>query len=408
MALPVGGGEPTIIMTTPAPAIDARALARTGADALRRGDCLAARCAFERILAAGMADAAACLGLALACMGLQQYAAAQAAVDRALEIEPANLRALMLKADHLAREGDERAASSFYLAAVKAAPPAERLPLDLRAEVARAQRLCEHYAARFEATLRDRLLAGGLDARPAAARFARSLDILFGRRKIYYQQPRYYYFPELPQVQFYPRDAFPWLDRVEAATAAIRDEFLKAFEDPSRFGPYVEGDPRRPHNEQQGLLNSPDWSAFYLWREGKVVAENAARCPATMEALSGAPLSCVTNRSPSVLFSVLRPGCRIPPHTGMVNTRLICHLPLVVPPDCGLRVGNESRTPVEGKAWIFDDTMEHEAWNSSDRVRAILLFEIWRPELSAEERSLVTAMFEAIDAHAGERVAWQI
>ena len=93
---------------------------------------------------------------------------------------------------------------------------------------------------------------------------------------------------------------------------------------------------------------------------------------------------------------------------GFVNTRLICHLPLIVPASCGLRVGNETRTPIEGKAWLFDDTMEHEAWNDSDQTRVILLFEIWRPELTAEERRLVSAMFEAIDAHSGEKAAWGI
>jgi aspartyl/asparaginyl beta-hydroxylase (cupin superfamily) len=156
------------------------------------------------------------------------------------------------------------------------------------------------------------------------------------------------------------------------------------------------------------MLNNPNWSAFYLWQEGKVVQENAARCPATMNALDAVPLSRVKNRSPSVLFSVLRPGARIPPHTGFVNTRLICHLPLIVPRDCGFRVGNDARTPVEGKAWVFDDTMEHEAWNGSEQIRAILLFEIWRPELTEEERALVSAMFEAIDALGGEKAAWQI
>jgi aspartyl/asparaginyl beta-hydroxylase (cupin superfamily) len=83
-------------------------------------------------------------------------------------------------------------------------------------------------------------------------------------------------------------------------------------------------------------------------------------------------------------------------------------LPLIVPPGCGFRVGNETRIPVEGKAWVFDDTMEHEAWNQSDQIRAILLFEIWRPELTEEERRLVATMFEAIDALGGERAAWQI
>jgi len=52
--------------------------------------------------------------------------------------------------------------------------------------------------------------------------------------------------------------------------------------------------------------------------------------------------------------------------------------------------------------------MEHEAWNDSDQTRVILLFEIWRPELTAEERRLVSAMFEAIDDHSGEKAAWGI
>jgi len=110
----------------------------------------------------------------------------------------------------------------------------------------------------------------------------------------------------------------------------------------------------------------------------------------------------VRGRSPSILFSLLRPGARIPPHTGEMNTRLICHLPLIVPPDCSFRVGNDTRATVEGRAWVFDDTIEHEAWNGSDRTRVILLFEIWRPELTVEERGLVSAMFEAIDAYNDE------
>ena len=387
---------------------DARALAQSGVEALRRGEPRKARESFERIVAAGQADAATCLGLAYACRSLNEHSAAHAAIDKALALEPRNLRALILKADHLAAEGDERAASSFYMAAVKSAPPPDQLPLDLRQELSRAQAMCQRYAARFEAYLMERLIGRGLVERPSTARFMRSLDILAGKRKVFYQQPQYYLFPELPQVQFYNRDDFPWLDGVEAATADIRAELDEVLKDPSKLKPYVQGDARRPNYDPQGMLNNPDWSAFYLWQEGKIVQENAARCPATMAALAAVPLSRVKNRSPSVLFSLLRAGARIPPHTGFVNTRLICHLPLIVPRDCGFRVGNDTRTPVEGKAWVFDDTMEHEAWNGSDQIRAILLFEIWRPELTEEERGLVSAMFEAIDALGGEKAAWQI
>jgi len=390
------------------PSHDTHTLAQSGIEALRRGDARSARELFERLVAAGQADASACLGLAYACGRLNEAAAAHAAVDRALALEPRNLRALILKADHLAAQGSDRAAASFYQTAVRIAPPAAELPADLRAEVLRAQERCADYAARYEAFLRERLRDAGLTAGACSARFAQSLDILFGKKTVYFQQPRYYFFPELAPIQFFDRSAFPWLDAVEAATAEIRAELMDVMQDTSRFEPYVKGNPLRPHHDQKGMLNNPDWSAFYLWKDGEIVAGNAARCPVTVRTMEGVPLTRVKNRSPSVLFSLLRPGAHIPPHSGLANTRLICHLPLIVPRDCAFRVGNEVRVPVEGKAWVFDDTIEHEAWNSSNQIRVILLFEIWRPDLSAEERGLVSAMFDAIDAYSGDKPAWEI
>jgi aspartate beta-hydroxylase len=167
------------------------------------------------------------------------------------------------------------------------------------------------------------------------------------------------------------------------------------------FKPYLERNARLPHTDAHGLFENPAWSAFYLWKHGELVADNAARCPRTVAALRDVPFAAVRNRSPSVIFSLLLPGAHIPPHTGEANTRLVCHLPLLVPEKCHLRVGNETRPVVEGQAWVFDDTIEHEAWNGSDRTRVILLFEVWRPELTDKERTQVRAMFEAIDAYGG-------
>jgi len=127
-----------------------------------------------------------------------------------------------------------------------------------------------------------------------------------------------------------------------------------------------------------------------------------------MAALANTPLCRVPQRSPSILFSLLKPGAHIPAHHGLVNTRLIGHLPLIVPGKCTFRVGNDVRDWVEGKAWAFDDTIEHEAWNHSNGTRVILLFDIWRPELTEEERGLVVSLFEAIDAHSGTKPEWEI
>lgn len=390
------------------PDADANALIQAGVLALRGGDFVAARQSFERVVAAGRADGAVLLSLAHACGASGDTEAALAAVDAALAREPRNLRALMMKADHLASTGQGPAAAAYYQAVVKAAAAAPQLPADLQQAAARARAQCERYAKEFEGHLQARLGEVAAAQGPSSARFTQSMDLLFGKKQVYMQQPRLYYFPELPQIQFYPRDSFGWMDRVEAATADIREELLSVLDEPSAFEPYVQGSPNRPAGAQGGMLNNPDWSAYYLWQNGAPVAEHVARCPRTMRALAEVPLAQVPGRSPSVLFSLLRPGARIPPHHGFVNTRLICHLPLIVPPGCGFRVGNETREWVEGQAWAFDDTIEHEAWNTSDRTRVILLFEVWRPELTGAERALVSAMFEAIDQHRGGGGEWSI
>ena len=132
----------------------------------------------------------------------------------------------------------------------------------------------------------------------------------------------------------------------------------------------------------------------------------AARCPATLDALRRLPLCRIAGRTPTALFSLLRPGAHIPPHHGYLNARLICHLPLIVPGDCALRVGNETRAWRQGELMIFDDSMEHEAWNRSAELRVVLLFDIWRPELTDAERALVAATLESIDRFGGNAEDW--
>ena len=386
--------------------IDVRAHAQGGVEALRRGDAGKAREWFERIVAAGQADASVYLGLAFACGALRDSTAALAALDRVLALEPRNWRALAAKADHLAALGDARAASSFYRAAVDIAPQPKELPAEVRGELERAQAMCDRYAAQFEGFLRDRIRARA-EGR-TSKRFDHSLDILTGRKRVYLQEPRQYFFPELPQIQFYDRSASPWLDALEAATAEIRGELVDVLRDDSAFKPYVEANPRLPQTGRQERLNNPKWSAFYLWKHGELERENAARCSKTVRARAGVPFSQMKNRSPSVLFSLLRPGARIPPHTGEINARLICHLPLIVPPDCALRVGNDTRAVVEGKAWVFDDTIEHEAWNDSDQLRVVFIFDVWHPHLSAAERDLISSLSEGLNAFAGGAESYEL
>lgn len=99
-------------------------------------------------------------------------------------------------------------------------------------------------------------------------------------------------------------------------------------------------------------------------------------CPVVTQTLSRLPLADSPGFAPTAFFSVLSPGAHIPPHTGSTNARAIVHLPLIVPDGCSFRVGNEPRDWKSGKAWVFDDSIEHEAWNRSDKTRVILIFDV--------------------------------
>jgi aspartate beta-hydroxylase len=384
-------------------------LTQTGVAALQQGDGNAALKAFGAAVELGAVDAPVHLGLAYAHALRKQHPQALAAADAALKLEPKNLRALLLKADIFHLLGDGPSALSFYQAAIKAAPATSELGAELRNQLARAEAASAHYATKLQATVQHRLSKISADAQGVSARFSQSVDILLGKKQVFVPQPKHYYFPELPAIQFHERARFsPWLDDVEAATEAIREELLAVLKDRGAFQPYVKSDPKRAALVRGGMLDNPDWGAFYLRKNGVWIEENAKRCPRTMEALARVPFAEVPGRSPSILFSLLRPGARIPPHTGVANTRLICHLPLIVPPSCGFRVGNETRPWVEGKAWVFDDTIEHEAWNLSDQVRVILLFDIWQPDLSAAERVCVRDMFEALQELPGGQAEWDL
>lgn len=381
-------------MATDAPETTDRV--RLGLDALRRGDPALAR---QHLLAACAAGGTPpWLPLARACHLLGDVAGEEAALTGQLDGNKRDLPALLAMADLKARGGDDRAAASFYRTAVNQAAVTPQLPAAVRPLLARAEAFLAATARRYEAHLAEQLQA--LDLTPSP-RLGYALDMLLGRAPLYLQQPSMFYYPGLAQRPFFEREEFAWLPAIEAATPALRAELAAVLADQTDFHPYITGTPGLPL-PNNALLRDPAWGAYYFWENGGPIADHAARCPATMAALAQAPLPVIAGRSPMALWSALKPGAHIAPHTGMLNTRLIVHLPLLVPDGCAIRVGAETRQWEEGKALILDDSFEHEAWNRGGSLRVVLLFEIWRPDLDADERADLKRLFEAIDLYQSE------
>lgn len=370
---------------------EAERLVKDGVDALRSGRAAEARSCFERVTQSGRANSQIWLLLATACRAAEDAVGEEAAVDVLIAREPRVIRGHIMKGDCRAQAGDEETALRFYKSALLIAdgqPVAGELAPELRRVEAAVARMEAQLALAREAAL----AAHGLPPERRSPRFQQSLDIMAGRKRIYVQEPTAYYFPGLPQIQFFDRAEFDWVPAIEAEAGAIREEIERLLAGGTRgFRPYIQAEADRPRIDDNELLGSADWSALFLCENGRRSDEMIARCPRTWAAVQAAPLPHIPH-SPTVMFSLLRAGARIAPHTGMLNTRLTCHLPLIVPPDCGFRVGNEVRQWEEGKLLIFDDTIEHEAWNESRQDRVVLIFDIWRPELSAQERREVGAL----------------
>ena len=372
---------------------DLEQMARDGVAAYQRGDLRAAFTAFGEVARSGQASPQMWLMLAQAASGLGEIDPAQRALDEVLKDDGRNPFALLMRGDLYAAAGDERASVAFYRMGVNACAALPSLPGDLPLRLAKAEGAIAAANQRFDAHLIGALKAAGHDHLPP--RMNEALRIANGECGVQLQQPTSFYYPGLPQRAWYDAADFGWAAAVEAKAERIRAEAESALAAGAGIAPYVTAAADRP-SRGHSLLDDARWSAFYLWRDGAPVVGQSEHCPEAMAGLAGAPMPVIAGRSPMALFSILRPGTHIQPHHGMLNTRLICHLPLIVPDGCRLRVGNETRAVVPGRLMIFDDSIEHEAWNDGDAVRVVMLFEIWRPELDASERAALTAMYQAI------------
>lgn len=378
-----------------------RALFAQGRARLEQGDPDGGLALLTRAEAGDATHAETPLYIALAHRMKGEFTTALAAIDRALAVSPYFFVALLSKGSLLERIGKVRAAAEVYRNVVKIAPTPERMPPSQRAAFKHAQDVVAENAAALAEHLRTRTAA--IRARfkdKPLDRFDESLNILAGVQKRYAHDPILLYYPKLPALTFYDRAHFPWLEKLEAATDMIRSELEVVLrEDWNKFRPYIQLPPEAPVNQWVQLNHSELWSTLFLWQDGVRQDDNCARCPKTAALLDELPLAHQTGFSPTVVFSVLAPNTRIPPHTGSTNTRLLTHLPLILPGKCGFRVGNDVREWRMGEAWVFDDSIEHEAWNESGETRVIMILDVWNPLLSEAERELVTEMMIALNEY---------
>lgn len=376
-----------------------------GLAALEAGD---AGEAIEHFTAAAQADPTATalwMNLAKAQRLAGDQDAEGKALEQALAIDQIHLMALIRLAELHERRGERGSATDRWNMALSLLVQIPHPTPQLSQMIGHAS----DFIAKQRQALADALDVGLAEALEAASerdrgRASAACDMMIGRREMLAHRCHGFFYPFLPAEEFFGRGHFPWLERLEVATSVIRDELqaILTSADPG-LAPYIDMPPGTPRNLWTELDRSPDWSVLYLWHDGERIDAVCERAPRTAALVESMPLAKIPGRAPAVFFSILKAGKSIPPHTGVTNIRSIVHLPLIVPGDCAFRVGGETREWHEGEAFVFDDTIEHEAWNDSGEDRALLIFDCWNPHLSEDEREIILKIFEISAAQRPDR-----
>lgn len=383
-------------MTNPALAQEANAI---GMAALRSGDAQAAAAAFARATEADPLALPLWINLAHAWRLAGNAAAERGALDAALALDRTDFTAQLRLAQLLQRIGEETQALIAWGGVQQLAAQMPNLAPHILDEVeagrAYSQALQDKLYARIDTVLAE---DAGSWNETENRRIRAFVDGALGKRQIYHNQCAGVHYPFIPEDEYFDRRHFPWLDDLEAHHGAIKAELEALLADPGdAVRPYVQMEEGTPDSQWSQLDGSLDWAACFLWEYGRKNKPVTDRCPQTAALLERLPLAYIPGRAPNAFFSMLKPHSHIPPHTGVTNTRAIIHLALDIPPGCWFRVGNETREWVEGKAFAFDDTIDHEAMNPTDRRRAVLIIDTWNPHLSELEREALVRYFAAAD-----------
>jgi ornithine lipid ester-linked acyl 2-hydroxylase len=169
----------------------------------------------------------------------------------------------------------------------------------------------------------------------------------------------------------YDNAVFPWTRSIEREWKAIRSELDRVLTRKEELPGFHE-----LATDVSTISTDRGWKTYLLAGYGFRSENNIKQCPETWRICQNIP-GLIT-----VMFSILEPGKHLPPHRGPYNGVLRLHLGLVIPApreQLGIRVENELYRWQEGKAVVFDDAYEHEAWNRTPHTRVVLFVDFRKP-----------------------------
>jgi aspartate beta-hydroxylase len=370
--------------------------------ALQRGEHDRAQTFLDECLARHPKDPSTWHNAGLVAHARRDFDAALAAFDRALTEAPEAHASWLYRGQALEQSGRERDAALAYLRALRLAQGKGRwvspatTPPPVRPVVEHAIGFVQrHQVELFRGLLQTVRQRHDGDLGRVETCIEAYVGLRPARSPDPRQRPTLMYFPGLPAQPYLDRQSLPWLAEWEAQTPAIREELQAVLAAGSGHEAvfHTEALARQNLRNPAGVAK---WDGFYFYRWGQRRDALCGRCPRTAAALERLPLARVRDNAPEVMFSVLTPGTHLLPHHGVTNTRVVAHLPIIVPEGCALTVGGEQHVWREGEAVVFDDTYSHEAWNRGSSTRVVLIADVWHPGLTEAERAAIAEVSAAV------------
>jgi aspartate beta-hydroxylase len=339
------------------------------------------------------AEAHNSLGAALQCLGA--YDEALACHDKALILAPGYSDAIFHRGRALQALGRSGEAIASYEAILAKQPGNAQTELALAAALEALGRREEAFVRYRNAASLDHKLSEYLAKALANDGRQHQADIQAGTQRINryigtfltnQADARMSLYPGLASTPFHDTARMPGALALEQNYEAIRAE--------------IEGLTATEYQaESEGLKERGTWDVFLFYERGRRNDENCARCPVIAQLINSH--NTVRTQAGLMYVSKLSPGTHIKAHRGPTNLRLRCHLGITIPAgDCGLKVGGEIRHWQEGRCLVFDDSLEHEAWNNTSQPRIVLIIDFWHPDLTAMEIAYLEGLHRFASAHA--------
>ncbi|NND81134.1 MAG: hypothetical protein HKN50_01765 [Gammaproteobacteria bacterium] len=326
------------------------------------------------------------------------WARAGYAHHQCIQLAPDNPLAYLYAGAWLQKSNQPEAAAAVYSLLQDLNP---RLLNDPRAGNANQQtalraRLANHHLRTFlSAQHRQLFSTERRSSRAARAKWTRTHDLPISHFSDQFA-PELFYVPDLEQKPWFNASEFDWSAILESRGDQIRAELHQALnEHAEQLGirPYLGIEEQ--YQDNLGLLaGSSNWSAIDLFRDGEPNTSLSELFPVTLETIQHAPTYGLDDQPYEVFFSMLAPGCSIEPHFGLSNHSLTCHLGIDIPNRGFLEVAGEKRAWQANRLLAFDDSYLHSAHNASAQRRIVLIFSIWHPSLTEEERAEIQRAFK--------------